>query len=200
MPHAGDLVHSAVELLYSKCSDKKSLNMADAFPLGQFAGLKLSARPSAIPGSLLLWALFSVLGWVLFSSPASAFTFGLLCAILHWLSELVHNLGHAWAARRSGYPMSGVRLWFIFAQSLYPAEEPALPGHIHIRRALGGPAASLLLGCLAGALALLAAPAGGFAWWVLTIITLDNWLVLGLGALLPLGFTDGSTLLTWWGK
>jgi hypothetical protein len=174
--------------------------MADAFRLGQIADLKLSARPSAIPGSLLLWALFFVLGWAVFASPTRALTFGLLCAIFHWLSELVHNLGHAWSARRTGYPMNGVRFWFIFAQSLYPADEPALPGRIHIRRALGGPATSLLLGCLTGALALLAAPAGGFAWWVLTFLTLDNWLVLGFGAFLPLGFTDGSTLLTWWGK
>jgi hypothetical protein len=30
-------------------------------------------------------------------------------------------------------------------------------------------------------------------------LLLPTW-VLGLGALLPLGFTDGSTLLTWWGK
>ena len=27
-----------------------------------------------------------------------------------------------------------------------------------------------------------------------------NLLVLGLGAFAPLGFTDGSTILTWWGK
>jgi hypothetical protein len=174
--------------------------MADTFSLGQIAGLKISARPSAIPGSLLLWALFAVLGWALFASPASALAFGLVCAIFHWLSELFHNLGHARAARLTGYPMTGVRFWFVFAQSLYPADEPALPGRIHIRRALGGPVASILLGCLAGALALLAAPAGGFAWWALTIISLDNWLVLGFGAFLPLGFTDGSTLLAWWGK
>ena len=174
--------------------------MADTFALGRIAGLKLSARPSAIFGSVLLWALFSVLGWALFASAATALSFGLLCATLHWLSNLVHHLGHARAARSTGYPMSGVRLWFIFGQSLYPADEPPLPGRTHIRRAMGGPSASILLGCLAGALALLIRPAGDLAFWALIVLMLDNWLLLGFGAFLPLGFTDGSTLLTWWGK
>lgn len=174
--------------------------MADIISLGQIAGLKLSARPTAIYGSLLLWALFSVLGWVLFATPTAALGFGLLLTVLHWLSDLVHHLGHARAARRTGYPMNGVRLWFIFGQSLYPADEPPLPGRIHIRRALGGPSASLLLGLLAGVMALLVSPGNGFAWWTLIILMLDNWLLLGFGAFLPLGFTDGSTLLAWWGK
>jgi hypothetical protein len=37
-------------------------------------------------------------------------------------------------------------------------------------------------------------------WWVALFFFLDNLLVLTLGAFVPLGFTDGSTLLRWWGK
>jgi hypothetical protein len=90
--------------------------------------------------------------------------------------------------------------WFIFGQSLYPPDEPSLPGSVHIRRALGGPIASILFGGLAGLLALLVFPSNGLIGWLLIILMLDNWLVLGFGAFLPLGFTDGSTLLAWWGK
>jgi hypothetical protein len=173
--------------------------MPQTIRLGRLAGLQLSARPSALYSSLLLWVLFAVLGWFLFLDLAVAVLFGLLCTLLHWLSDLVHQLGHARAARHTGYPMTGLRLWFIFSQSLYPSDEPPLPGRVHVRRALGGPPASILLGCLAGLLALLS-PAGGFIWWLLLVVALDNWLVLGFGAFLPLGFTDGSTLLTWRGK
>jgi hypothetical protein len=174
--------------------------MPDSIPLGRLASLELSARPSAFIGALLLWALFAGLGWLLFATPGAALLFGLVCTALHWLSELIHHLGHARAARRIGYPMTGVRLWFIFGQSLYPAEEPPLPGRVHIHRALGGPLASILFGAFAAVLALLVRPAGNFVWWVLVVALLDNWLILGFGAFLPLGFTDGSTLLAWWGK
>jgi len=174
--------------------------MADTIPLGQIANLKLSARPSAIFGSLLLWVGFTVLGWILFATPGNALLFGLLCTLLHWLSNLVHHFGHARAARRTGYPMTGVRAWFIFGQSLYPQDEPPLPGRIHIRRALGGPITSILLGFLAGVLALLFHPSASLAWWALIVVMLETWLLFGFGAFLPLGFTDGSTLLTWWGK
>jgi hypothetical protein len=174
--------------------------MADGIRLGKIAGLELSARPSALAGSLLLWALLAWLGWALLETPGEALLFGLACTLLHWLSDLFHHLGHAWAAHQTGYPMTGVRAWFIFGQSLYPPDEPPLAGRVHIRRALGGPAASILLGGLAGTVALLTHPSASPAWWALVFLLLDNWLVLGFGAFLPLGFTDGSTLLAWWGK
>jgi hypothetical protein len=39
--------------------------------------------------------------------------------------------------------------------------------------------------------------AGGVAFYVAAFFALDNLLVFTLGAFLPLGFTDGSTLLYW---
>ena len=174
--------------------------MLESLFLGRIAGLDLSARRTAIYGTLLLWALFAILGWLLSADPGAALLFGLICTVLHWLSELVHQLGHASAARSTGYPMTGVRFWFILGQSLYPDDEPSLPGRVHIRRALGGPAASILFGGLAGLLAWLVYPNNDLIGGVLIILMLDNLLVLGIGAFLPLGFTDGSTLLAWWGK
>lgn len=174
--------------------------MPETIPIGRLAGLDLSARPSSIIGSLLLWALFTILGWFLWVDLGAALIFGLICTLVHWLSDLVHHLGHAWAASRAGHPMTGICAWFIFGQSLYPLDEPPLPGRVHIRRALGGPIASIMLGCLAGLLALLIQPGGSLIEWILIILMLDNLIMLGFGAFLPLGFTDGSTLLAWWGK
>ena len=75
-----------------------------------------------------------------------------MAVVLHWASEFVHQLGHAWAARRVGYPMTGIRFWGVLSTSLYPSDELPLPAALHIRRALGGPMASLLLSVAAALL------------------------------------------------
>ena len=118
--------------------------------------------------------------------------------LIHWLGDTGHHLGHAFAARQAGHPMEKIISWYVLMSSVYPKNEPPLHANIHIRRALGGPIASVLLAGLAGVL-LLVLPQElsvfraliGFAFW-------ENLLVFGLGAFVPLGFTDGSTLLTWW--
>ncbi len=166
--------------------------------LGHMAGLRISALPSALIGAVGLWTLLTMLGAVIIPLPiGSAIIGGLLATLAHFLSELLHQLGHAFAARRTGYPMTGVRYWFVLGTSIYPSNEPALPGRIHIQRALGGPPISLLIGLIAGVLTLFV---NGLASWVLLFIAIDNFFVLGLGAFLPLGFTDGSTILAWRGK
>ena len=171
--------------------------------LGQVGGLEVSAEPTAVVGSFLLAAVLAGVGMKAIGlSVWEALAGSLLAVALHWGSDIAHHLGHARAARRTGYPMSGIRLgkWGILGTSLYPADEPALPAATHIRRALGGPAGSLLVTLAAAAVALALRAGGGVLWWVAAFVFLDNLLLLTLGAFLPLGFTDGSTLLRWWGK
>jgi hypothetical protein len=174
----------------------------NSFKLGNLAGLELTAKPSALIGSLILWALLGGIALaVLKFSPGEAILGGLLAMLLHWVSETVHNLGHSVAARQTGYPMIGVRYIWVLAASVYPRDEPALPGRIHIRRALGGPLGSAVFTLVLGVVVLaLRAVEGSFIWWLLVFAFLDNLLVFTLGAFVPLGFTDGSTLLRWWGK
>lgn len=168
------------------------------FELGRIAGLRITAKPSAIVGSLLLWATLAAIGAALGLAPATALAAGLAATALHWLSSLAHHLGHSWAARRTGYPMIGVRLWGVLGSSIYPRDEPALPAAVHMRRALGGPLASLLLTLVAAGLALALRPAGGAAWLVALFFFAENLLVYTGQVLLPLGFNDGATLLYWW--
>lgn len=171
------------------------------YPLGRLGGLRLSALPSAVAGMLILAVILTLVGLLLLDlMPAQALLFGLMGAVLHFLSELAHQFGHAWAARRAGYPMTGVRFWTIFGASLYPSDEPPLPAAVHIRRALGGPPVSLLLALLSLPLVLSLRAGGGLAWWLALFFFLENLLIFGLGAFVPLGFNDGSTLLYWWGK
>ncbi len=173
-----------------------------SYSLGQVAGLRLTAHPSVIPAVLVMWVALSAIAiGVLKLSPVEGILGGLVAVALHLLSELVHQLGHAYAARRTGYPMIGVRYWMVLGASIYPKDEGDLPAAIHIRRALGGAPASLLFTLFAGLLVLMFQPMmGSLLWWLAVFLFLDNLFVFTLGAFLPLGFTDGSTLLHWWGK
>ena len=173
------------------------------YRLGRVAGLDLTAMPLAIVGSSLLLVLLSGIAITVLRMPVGeAIAGGLIAVVLHWVSDIAHHLGHAWAARRTGYPMTGIRLgtWGLLGTSVYPSDEPALPAAIHIRRAWGGPAGSLLFSLVAAVAALILRNVSNMLWWVGVFFFLDNLSVFALGAFLPLGFTDGSTLLHWWKK
>jgi hypothetical protein len=176
-------------------------SVPNKFALGDLYNLEISAKPSALVGFIAVWIILGAIGFfVLRLTFLECILGGFICACLHWLSELVHHLGHAGAARRTGYPMRGVRFVHVLALSLYPRDEPELSGKIHIRRALGGPIISFVVTIIALLILLIAQNVGGLFYWIAWWFFLDNLLVFFLGAFLPLGFTDGSTLLKWWGK
>ncbi len=77
---------------------------------GNIAGLNVISRLTAVTGSLLLWLIFSLVGWLwLDLGVGTAVLTTLIATILHFMGEFWHQLGHAWAARRTGWPMSGVK-------------------------------------------------------------------------------------------
>lgn len=173
--------------------------MNQSFSIGRISGLEIRVRPMAILAALLLWALFSVIGskkWQY--APRKAVWGGITAVFLHYLSDLWHHLGHKRAAEITGFPMAGVEFWGPLATSIYPDDEPNLSADIHIQRALGGPIASAVLSLIGGLLWLVLRPVGDIYALLAAIFFLDNWFVLTLGAFLPLGFTDGSTILRWW--
>lgn len=177
--------------------------MKTKYNLGTLFGLNLSAVPSAFISTILLWLVLSGIAIGLLNlSLVEAIVAALIAVALHWLSETAHQLGHAFVARRVGYPMRGIRYWGLLSFSLYPRDEPALPGAIHIRRALGGPVTSFLVTLVAAAIVFAMNVAGlrGVVWYLALFCLLENLLVFTLGALLPLGFNDGGTLVKWWGK
>jgi Zn-dependent protease len=177
------------------------MSRSRSIALVDVGGLMVRARPSAFAASLALWLVAITVGYVVLNlSPLEAFVGGTLVVVAHWFGEIIHQLGHALAARSTGHPMIGIRLWGLLSSSIYPRGEGKLPASVHIRRALGGPIMSLFITILAAAILLMARPVGGMFWGVALFFFLDNLLVFTLGSLLPLGFTDGSTLLEWWGK
>ena len=168
--------------------------------LGTLAGLHLTVIPAALIGSIVLYVIAIVLMAVLNIPIGSALLGGVIVVILHWFSELVHQLGHSWAARRTGYPMTGIRfgtLW-IFSTSLYPPDEPALPANVHLRRASGGPIFSAWLSAIAFLIILMTIRSADAMWaFVLWFFFLENLVVMTLQVFIPLGFNDGATVWRW---
>ena len=175
--------------------------MSNNIAIGKLFGLEISAKPNALFWALVLWVVLSAIAFYVVRLPFLDSLFGgLVGVILHYVSEVAHHLGHAGAARSTGYPMRGMRFWGLIASSLYPKDEPPLPAQIHIRRALGGPTISFVVTVIALLILLAVRNGGGLTFWLALWFFLDNLLVFFLGAFLPLSFTDGGTLVKYWGS
>ncbi len=175
--------------------------MNKTWKLGSLAGLTLLAKPSALIATIILWVLFTLIGRKRFKlTVTQALLGGFMATGLHWMSEFWHHFGHAQAAKQTGYPMSGICAHGPIAASLYPPDEPTLPGTIHLKRALGGPIASGILTLVMALVTLALRPIGGVYLIVSTLMFFENLFVFTLGAFLPLGFTDGSTILHYWNR
>jgi len=157
-------------------------------------GLRIEFLASGLLAMGLTSAL--VASWVLAQGMplANAIAIGLAAAGTHWLALLIHHFGHALAAARVGAPMAGVRLWVWLGTSLYPAGERNLSAAEHRQRAAGGPVASLVLGTIGLSLAVLLSASSRWQWLAI-LLAADSLLIFTLGALIPLGFNDGSTFL-----
>lgn len=168
--------------------------------LGSIAGLRISVQPSFFTARLLFIATLALLGRFIFKLSRPQALYGAIIAVvLDAFAVLIHQLGHAWIAKRTGWPMTGIRFWNLFATCTYPPDEPELPPEVHIQRAAGGPIASLLLGLVTGVPLLWILPREGIGrlfalYWVLNNIVVKSVLAYG-----PLPWTDGPP--TWrWGR
>ncbi|HYO87724.1 MAG TPA: hypothetical protein VER79_03700 [Candidatus Limnocylindrales bacterium] len=143
-----------------------------------------------------LLCLFALL--VLALPLAEALLFALPGVVLHWTLEFLHHIGHAIAARHTGYPMQGIRFGMmgIVAMSVYPQDEPALPARIHIRRALGGPIISASIGLVLLALVVVAGDSASLTAYLLRL-GLFLCFMMSAGALMPVPNLDGGTILYW---
>lgn len=165
--------------------------------LGRVFGLRITAQPSGVAAAALMVGLFTVVAVGLLQlSWGTALVIGLAATAIHHVSELLHQCGHAYFAARIGYPMVGIEFYMGVARTVYPADEPTLPPTTHIFRALGGPAFSALIAMVCGLLQFaLFGNVPTLVWYLLLFAMADNLVVFTLAAFLPLGFTDGSSIL-----
>jgi Zn-dependent protease len=172
--------------------------MNRSFKLGETFGLQISFRPTAVISALLIWLLVALFGLKFLKwRPEKAAAGGFLAMVIHYFSEWWHQFGHAQAAEQTGYPMEGMEFMGPIALSKYPQNEGVLSPEVHIQRAVGGPIFSVMLALVSGLIALALRPFGDPALLLTLFSFADNLLVFTVGALLPLGFTDGSTILNW---
>ena len=161
------------------------------------SGLPVSIVPGFFAGTgLTILALTGIGRFGLGFGLVAALTGAVAATALMWLSELVHQLGHAIAARRTGHPMTGITLgrYLVLGTSVYPADEGELLPTVHIRRALGGPIASRIVSAVTLPIALALRPAGGADFAVAAFVFLLNFVAYTLQIALPLRFNDGEVL------
>ncbi len=165
---------------------------------GRIGGLNLAVAPSAVIASVLSWTILAAIAyWLLGLGPAEALVGAALGLAIHWSLVVAHHLGHVCTASWTGYPMVGIRFWAVMAADQYPPDEPELPAAVHLRRVMGGPVVTLTLVVLLSLGALAWRSTAGLPGWMVMWAWLDS-VLLGVGELLPLGFTDGDTILYWW--
>jgi Zn-dependent protease len=117
---------------------------------------RLGGIPVHMPWSSLLGILLISYFWIDFfrfdpRDELQAYVLTGIFAVLFYVTILGHELAHAVAARASGFPVSGITLWWLggFTSFRRTVPSPLRDGLI----AASGPAASLLIGVAAGLVA-----------------------------------------------
>jgi len=90
----------------------------------------------------------------------------IVAALLFFASLLLHELGHAWQARREGMEIDGITLWLFGGVSQFKTRFPSAGAEFRI--AIAGPLVSLVLGVVFVLLALAGLPSAvdGVAAWL----------------------------------
>ncbi|HEV7163746.1 MAG TPA: site-2 protease family protein [Solirubrobacteraceae bacterium] len=149
---------------------------------------------------------------VLGGSQSTAYLVAVAAAVGYFASLVLHELGHALAARRLGIPIAGIDLWF-FGGLSQMRREPQSAGE-ELRIAAAGPAVTLLLFAICLGVGTLLASSGQFTDVALTkegftttpALALVGWLgfinaLLFLFNIIPAFPLDGGRIaraVIWW--
>ncbi len=169
------------------------------FGITEFFGPRLEFRPSVAAAMLLTWAGVGSLAWVLLGySFYWATLAGLAVVAIHWGTLLYHHMGHHRAAQLSSYSLQAIEFWWWLATDVYIVPPEQVPVRAHMKRALGGPFASLSFSLVWGVLALFLYFIIGDFFYLAIFGWALNLFGFTLGALLPFKAwgreSDGYTL------
>jgi len=164
----------------------------------KIAGVKIKVEKTTYRAFfiLVLIPFFVIGGYTAIFYPAevgvgtflNALLVGVGFAVYHAIAQLVHQLGHALAARATGYPMTGIRYDYIFTYSEYPPNEPSLPARVHIQRSLGGVGGATLVLAMGILLWLqVDVTTSGFMRWLFNFLLFDSVLLFIASAILSDG-------------
>lgn len=107
-------------------------------------GIRIGASPSWF--IILFLAIFWLSGSfqdALGGSSTEAYVVAVVAAVLFWISLVLHELGHAFAARREGIEVHGIDLW-LFGGLAKLSRDSRTPGE-EFRVAAAGPLVTLLI-------------------------------------------------------
>jgi Zn-dependent protease len=118
--------------------------------LVRVAGIRIGASPSwFLVLFFVIWSLSGSFQDTLQSSESEAYVVAVIAAVLFFGSIVLHELGHAFEARRSGMRVEGIDLWFFGGLAKLDRDSES-PGE-EFRVAAAGPAVTLLLFAIAAA-------------------------------------------------
>ena len=123
--------------------------------LARVFGVRIGASPSwFFVLFVFIYLLSDQFRGALGGSTTEAYVVAVFAALAFFLSIIVHELGHAWAARRQGITVHGVDLWF-FGGIAKLSRDSESPGE-EFKVAIAGPIATLgvVILCFAGVAAL----------------------------------------------
>lgn len=122
--------------------------------LFRVSGIRVGASPSwFLILFLAIWLLSGTFRDALDGSSEQAYVVAVLAAVMFFGSIILHELGHAFAARRSGIAIEGIDLW-LFGGIAKLSRDSESPGE-EFKVAAAGPAVTLLIfaACFAGTFA-----------------------------------------------
>ncbi|MEZ4671982.1 MAG: hypothetical protein R3E39_29100 [Anaerolineae bacterium] len=149
---------------------------------------------------IVLWVVLAVVGKQVLGFTVADVFVGASLPPAYITSVNGTQIGHAIAAERTGYRMTGVHFFLVLGALYIRPMNQLCPLRCISHARWAGPSEHWRGVRLFAAVALLLAPVGGLVWTLVAFAFLDNLLFFGLGSFLPLGFTDGSTLIHWWSK
>jgi Zn-dependent protease len=176
-------------------------------------GIRIGVDPSwFIVLFLVIWSLSGAYKDALAGSDDTAFALATVSALAFFTSVVLHELGHAWVARRNGIEIEGIDLWLFGGLAKLKGDSPT--AGVEFRVAIAGPIVTFVIaaGCfgLASALAsskevgdaILLDPKGN----VRPGIAVLGWLTLVNTALLVFNLIPGFPLdggrivraIAWW--
>lgn len=160
--------------------------------VGKFWGIKLSVTPITWLSPIVFFALGVILGT--FESrmnlTQTLYHTGVFVIGVE-ISTLIHALGHILGGKLVRSPMDELLLTATRGVNIYHGDQDAIPGFVHIGRAMGGPILNLLIyGVM---MQLLHYSGVGFRSDLLAAIASTS-LFMGAGGFLPLPSVDGQVI------
>jgi len=170
----------------------EDLDTVRHIPLGKLGGVQLSVTPITWLSPVVFFLLGLLLNRI---RPGLSLTETLYRAgvfvIGVEISTLVHALGHILGGKLVRSPMDELLLTATRGVNIYSGDQNALPGFIHLGRAMGGPVLNLLV---AGSLLQLQNIVGiGFGADLLAAVVSTS-LFMGVGGFAPLPSVDGEVI------